>query len=135
MTNQKDTLPDNFFRSFVMSMGTYASYGAVGSVKKMVELAADWSRAHRVGNGQLSDEEQDEIVKRLEDRLRDWANLLKEEKTTTEKTNADRIFVGINEGYRMWRVAGEGYDLPMDGEVEYVRFDVVQAMLLKQYEG
>ena len=37
--------------------------------QRLVNNACDWSYAHRVGNGELSDEEQDAKIRRAFDRL------------------------------------------------------------------
>jgi len=38
-------------------------------VQKLIDNAFAWSYAHRAGNGELSDEEQDAMVARARDRL------------------------------------------------------------------
>jgi hypothetical protein len=49
-------------RDFVYYMGYYASVGLGECVGDMVELAENWSYAHRRGNGELTGKEQDRHI-------------------------------------------------------------------------
>lgn len=40
------------------------------TMKEIISLICEWSYAHRVGNGQLSDEEQAEMVQKMYNRLK-----------------------------------------------------------------
>lgn len=40
------------------------------TMKEIISLICEWSYAHRVGNGQLSDEEQAEMVQKAYNRLK-----------------------------------------------------------------
>src|SRR5665213_3294300 len=53
------------YRSFLHDLNMFASITMDGhAVRELVGQACDWSYAHRVGNGMLTDEEQEQIVAR-----------------------------------------------------------------------
>ena len=60
------------YRGFLHDLNMFASITMDGhAVHELVGKACDWSYAHRVGNGMLTDEEQEQIVSRNFWKLRD----------------------------------------------------------------
>lgn len=63
------------YRWFMGAVATkYAVTMDSDGVKEGLELMYNWSHAHRAGNGELSDEEQDAMVLSVIEKMREYAN-------------------------------------------------------------
>jgi len=59
------------YEDFLHAINMCCITGNHKRIQKLVQNADSWSYAHRVGNGEYSDEEQQEIVDRATSRLLD----------------------------------------------------------------
>lgn len=59
------------YEEFLHTLQMYTVVMDAGAIGKLVGNACDWSYAHRVGNGQHSDEEQQAIVDKTFKKLTD----------------------------------------------------------------
>jgi hypothetical protein len=50
------------YENFLHRISLYCTCGNNDAIRKLVQNADSWSFAHRQGNGELSDEEQEQIV-------------------------------------------------------------------------
>ena len=55
---QKVEMYEKFFHDIQM----YSTSGQVGLIQILINNACDWSYAHRVGNGELSEKQQNNII-------------------------------------------------------------------------
>ena len=60
------------YEEFLHAINTYAAIVIDGEkVRKLIDNACSWSYAHRVGNGEYTDREQQDIIDSRFDRLTD----------------------------------------------------------------
>jgi hypothetical protein len=50
------------YESYLHLLQLYVEMGATDSIGKLLRNACDWSYAHRFGNGELSENEQKELI-------------------------------------------------------------------------
>lgn len=62
--NKQPTLKEKvkMYEQFLHNITLYAETGNNKLVQDFINNAADWSYAHRVGNGELSEKQQDQII-------------------------------------------------------------------------
>ena len=62
--NKQPTLKEKvkMYEQFLHNIALYAETGNNSLVQDLINNAADWSYSHRVGNGELSEKQQDQII-------------------------------------------------------------------------